>query len=273
MLSINSNPLASKIANQLNNLTLELQATANRISTGKRITNAADDPAGVGILSTLKSDFSSYNAVNKNLSTGLSLLEVGATSLENQQKILAKMSDLATQASSDLLNSDQRSALQATFLQLQSQLDDSVNKSTIFGQNLTGASSANVTIQSGIMSGQTTTLSAVKSDAATLGVDSATVDLSSSTDARAAMTAVQAAVATVAGNQATIGAQQAGIKAQMENAKSVQLNIESSISRIEDADIAAETAKLQQLQAKQQLTVQSLGIVSQFPAFALALLR
>jgi flagellin-like hook-associated protein FlgL len=59
----------------------------------------------------------------------------------------------------------------------------------------------------------------------------------------------------------------------MENAKSVQLNLEASISRIEDTDIAAETSKLQQLQAKQQLSVQVMGIVNQFPAYALGLLR
>jgi flagellin len=273
MLSINSNPLASQLANQLNRVTLEIQQSAQRIATGKRITNAADDPAAVGILSTLKSDFASYTAVNSNLSSGLSLLEVGASSLKNQQGILSQMQELATKASSDLLNSDQRTALQKTFLELQGQLDDSVNKSSIFGKNLTGATSADVTIQSGINSGQTTTLTAVKSDADTLAVDSTTVDLTSSTKAKAAMTAITAAVGTVAGNQAIIGAQQNSMKVQMDNAKSVQLNIESAISRIEDTDIAAETSKLQQLQAKQQLSVQVMGIVNQFPSYALGLLR
>ena len=273
MLSINSNPLASQLANQLNRLTLDIQQSSQRIATGKRITSAADDPAAVGILSTLKSDYASYNSVNSNLSSGLSMLEVGASSLQNQQGILTQMKQLATQASSDLLTADQRTALQKTFKELQTQLDDAVNKATIFGKNLTGATGADVVIQSGIASGQTTTLTAVKSDAATLAVDDATIDLTDSTKAKAALTAIGTAVGTVAGNQAIVGAQQNAMKVQMENAKSVQLNLEASISRIEDTDIAAETSKLQQLQAKQQLSVQVMGIVNQFPAYALGLLR
>jgi flagellin len=273
MLSINSNPLASQLANQLNSLTQDIQKSAQRIATGKRITTAADDPAAVGILSTLKSDFASYASVNSNLSSGLSLLEVGASSLQNQQGILQQMKQLATQASSDLISDDQRTALQKTFKQLQSQLDDAVNKSSIFGNNLTGVDSADVTIQSGINSGQTTTLTAVKSDAATLKVDDATIDLTDSTKAKAAMTAIATAVGKVAGNQAVVGAQQNSMKVQMDNAKSVQLNLENAISRIEDTDIAAETSKLQQLQAKQQLSVQVMGIVNQFPSYALGLLK
>jgi flagellin len=152
-------------------------------------------------------------------------------------------------------------------------LDDAVNKASIFGKNLTGATGADVVIQSGIASGQTTTLTAVNSDAATLAVDAATIDLTDSTKARAAMTAIGTAVGTVAGNQAIVGAQQNAMKVQMDNAKSVQLNLEASISRIEDTDIAAETSKLQQLQAKQQLSVQVMGIVNQFPAYALGLLK
>lgn len=273
MISINSNPLASRLATSLGELNRELQATANRVSSGKRVMTAADDPAAMGILSTLKSEQSSYTAVQKNLSAGMSLLDVASSSLQNQQGILGQMKELATQASSGTLNTDQRAALQETFTQLQQQLDDTVNRANLFGQNLTGTAAATVNIQSGITSTSTYTLQTAQSDAATLSVDTASIDLSDATAARAAMDAVDAAVSTVATNQSIIGAQQNGLKELAKNTSSVQNNLTESIGRIEDVDIAAETTKLQQLQTKMQLSTAMLGIINQFPSYALQLLR
>lgn len=273
MLSINSNPLASVVARDVNRISQQLQETSLRLSTGKRILTAKDDPAGIGILSNLKSKYASYSAVEKNLSAGQSLLDTATSSLDNQQVILNKMKDVATQAASDLLSADQRTALQATFTELQKQLDDTVNKATIFGQNLTGASGANVKIQSGINAGDTTTINAVKSDGATLGVDAGSIDLTDSTKAAAAMTAIDTAVATVATNQATLGAQTAGLDAIGETTKTIKGNLEKSMSRIEDIDVAEESSKLAMLQAKQQISTSMLSLVNQLPQYALSLLR
>lgn len=273
MISINSNPLAARLATSLNELNKELQATANRVSTGKRVITAADDPAAMGILSTLKAEQSSYTAVQKNLSAGMSLLDVASSSLQNQQGILGQMKELATSAASGTLTTEQRSALQETFSQLQQQLDDTVDNANLFGQNLTGSTAATVDIQSGINSGSTYTLQTAQSDGATLGVDAASIDLSDATAAKAAMDAIETAVNTVATNQSVIGAQQNGLKELAKNTSSVQNNLAESIGRIEDVDIAAETTKLQQLQTKMQLSTAMLGIINQFPSYALQLLR
>lgn len=273
MLSINSNPLATRLAAQVNDLNKELQASAARISSGKRVLNAADDPAAMGILSTLKAQDSSYNAVQKNLSAGISLLDVASSSLQNQQTILSQMKGLATQAASGTLSDSQREALQETFAQLQNQLDNTVNSANLFGQNLTGSTATTVNIQNGVSSGSTYTLSTAKSDGATLGVDSGAINLSDAASAQTAMDSIDDAVNTVATNQSVIGAQQNGIKEMAKNAISIQNNLNESISRIEDVDIASETSKLQQLQTKMQLGTAMLGIINQFPSYALQLLR
>ena len=273
MLSINSNPLALQLANQLKNNTLELQQSANRIATGKRIISAADDPAGMGILSTLKADARSFNAVQKNIGAGQSLLEVGSAALAAQQEVLKEMRDVATQAATGTLNTEQRDALKATFTELQGQLDSIVNNASLFGQNLVGASAANVTLQVGKDAGQTKDINSVQSDAATLGVDAATIDLDDITNASAAMTAIDAAIGSVATNQSTLGSQLNGLNVQSRFIDNLSENLAQSISRIEDVDLGQETAKLQQLQAKEQLTIQMLGLVNQFPSYALGLLR
>jgi len=272
-ISINSNPLAYGIGRQLSTISQDLKDTAERIATGKRILTAKDDPAGIGILSGMKAQYGSWGAVEKNLASGQSLLDVSASALKNQSELLTKMKDIATQASSNLLNADQRTALQNTFKEMQTQLDTIVNRASIFGQNLVSAAAANVNIQSGTNAGEQTTLTSIKSDAATLGVDAATIDLTDSTKAQAAMTALNTAVQTVAGNQSVIGAQQSGFESLVNTASTAKSNLEKAMSRIEDADIAEESTKLQMLQAKQQLGIQALGIVNQMPSYALSLLR
>lgn len=175
-ISILSNIPSLRASNDLNRLQGMIEQSAARLSTGKRILSAADDPSGVGILSTLNAQSVSYGAVERNIGSGVSILETASAALDGQQKILQQMKDLATQAASDVLNDDQRNAISKTFQELQSQLDTSVDRATIFGKNLVGASGGNVVIQSGINAGDTFTISAVRSDAETLGVQRGTGD-------------------------------------------------------------------------------------------------
>ena len=273
MLSVNSNTPALFAANSLNDISSRIQDLTTHIAAGKRVLTAADDPAAMGQLSNMKAQYSSYNAVTKNLTAGQNLLSTAASSLSAQQTIMAKMKDLATQGSSDLLSADDRTALQASFTQLQKQLDDTVNKASMYGQNLTSSTAANVNIQSGINSGDTTTINAAKSDAATLGVDAATVDLSDATKSAAAMAAIDTAVATVSTNQATIGAQQNLLKDAASYISVVSANTKSSISSIEDLNVAEASTQLTLLQTQQQLATSVLGIINSLPSAALNLIR
>ena len=273
MLNINSNPLAFGVGRNLNNINTQLQETSMRIATGKRIISAKDDPAGIGILSSMKAQHASWNAVQKNLGSGMSLLETASSALKSQESILTQMKDLATQAASDLLNADQRTALQNTFAELQEQLDTVVNRASIFGQNLVGATAANVNIQSGINAGDTKTISSIRSDGVTLGVNAATIDVTDSTKASASMTAIDTAMATLARNQSVIGAQQRGFDELVKVGNTALGSLEAAMTRIESADIAQESTKLQLLQVQQQMATQALALINSLPQSALSLLR
>ncbi len=272
-LSVNSNIPALFAANSLNDISSRIQDLTTHIASGKRVMSAADDPAGMGVLSNLKAAFSSYNAVQKNLTAGQGLLTVAASSLSSQQTIMTKMKELATQASSDLLSANDRTALQASFTQLQNQLDDTVNKATLFGQNLTSSTAANVNIQSGINAGDTTTINATKSDGVTLAIDAASIDLSTAAASKLAMTAIDTAVGTVSTNQATIGAQQNLLKDAASYASVVSANTRAAIANIEDLNVAEASSQLTLLQTQQQLATSVLGIINQLPAQALSLIR
>lgn len=272
-ITINSNSYASSIANILNKVTKDLNETSLRISTGKRILTAADDPAGISIAARLNSDNSAYGVVSKNISSGLSLIDVASKSLETTTSLIDQMKKLAIEASSDTLSAEQRTAVQSTFEELQGQLDSVVNNATLFGKNLVGTAAASVNIQSGINAGDTTTINVAQSDTATLGIDTATIDLTDTTKAAAAITALDDALTTVGSNQSILGAQQSGFNARLSNIDKLRENLEAAAERIEGADIAQETKKLALYQTQQQLAIQTLGIANSFPQAALQLLR
>jgi len=171
MISILSNVPSLRAGNELSALNKLVEESAARLATGKRILSAADDPAGVGILSSLKAQAASFVSVDRNIASGIGIVQTAGSALDTQQEILSQMKDLATQASSDILTADQRSAISQTFVELQGQLDNAVNSATLFGQNLVGSSAKDVSIQSGISAGDTFNVTSAQSDAATLGVE------------------------------------------------------------------------------------------------------
>ena len=273
MITLNSNIASYRSNDNMNSIQRLLEQSSARLSSGKRILSAKDDPAGIGIVSTMKAQAMSFASVSKNISAGISLLETSETALKSQTNILQEMRSLAVQASSGTLSSDQREALQKTFSEFQTQLDESVKGAGIFGQNLVSDAAADVSIQSGINAGNTTTLTSAKSDAATLSVASGDIDLGDMTKSSASITALDTAIAKVSENRSILGAQLNGLETMDKNNNQVLINLNSTISRIEDVDVAAETANLNLLQTRMQFAVGMAGVINSMPQMALGLLR
>lgn len=272
-LSINTNINAQLLAGVLKRVESSIDQTSQRLATGKRINSAKDDPAGLAIATQMKTQNSSWAVAQKNITFGTSMLETSAAALGSVQEVLQNMRDLAVEASNGTLSTEQRAALQTTFVEYQAQLDQIVGGASIFGKNLISSTAADVVLQTGINAGDTTTVVGAASDGATLGVNAAAIDVSTDAGASAAITAIDAAVTTVSSNQATFGAQLRGLDVMVSNIDNMRTNLSAAIGRIEDANIAEEVSKLTMLQTQQQMAIQMLGIVNQFPQNALSLLR
>jgi flagellin len=260
-------------AHLLNKINSQMENATTRLATGVRINSAADDPAGLAIATKFKAQIGSWGAVEKNLTSGNSVLGASDKALESVNNIMLEMRTVAQQAASDNLSVDQRTNLSKTFVELQSQLDTIVDSASINGKNLVGSAGADVDIQSGINAGDTFTLTAADSSAATLGVAAAAININSAAGAQAAMTALDTGIDVVSGNRAVIGAQMRGLEAMTNNASNMKSNIEAARSRIEDTDIGEESARLTQLQVKQQTAVAMLGITNSMSQNLLGLLR
>lgn len=275
MITIGSNSSSLQVSNLLTSITDQIDHKAKIISSGKRIQTAADDPAGIAIASNIRTDKNAYATVEKNISSGTSLLDVSNSALSSVTDILGEMKNLALESKNETLSVDQRNALQSTFAELQKQYEETVNGAELFGQNLLKNAATDITLQTGIGAGAAneTTIVAADTSAATLGIDAGTIDVSSTANSDAAITAIDTALTTIGTNQAIMGSQSRGLQTRLDAVKDLGENLTSALSRVEDADIAKETSEFNLLQTQQQMAMQSLSIVNSFPQNALALMR
>jgi flagellin len=273
MLSIASNISSQRIVSLLNNIGVGIDKSTNNISTGKRINSAADDAAGLQISTRMKTDIQGYGVVQNNISQGQSLLNVMDSGLQSGIEILQGMKQLALESKNDTLSTGQRNALQESFSNLQQQYDQTINGSELFGKSLLTSGAGDIDIQTGVNAGQKTTLSAVDSSSTTLGIDSGTIDISTIANSDMTIESIDSAIDTLSLNQATVGAQYNGLESRNNVVKNITENTTSALGRIEDTDMAKETSNLQMLQVKQQMALQVLQMVNQYPSNALSLLR
>jgi flagellin len=91
--------------------------------------------------------------------------------------------------------------------------------------------------------------------------------------ARAAIAAIDGAIETVGARMAMLGSASRQVEGLQDFAASLYDSVKEGLGALVDADLAAESAQLTALQAKQQLAVQSLSIANQTPQSLLTLFK
>ena len=103
-----------------------------RLSTGKRINRASDDPAGIHRVLILNAEIRGINTASRNAADGQSLVDTLDTSLSEVQSILLRMRELTIQAMSDTNSADDRLALDSELSQLELEITR-IGSTTSFG--------------------------------------------------------------------------------------------------------------------------------------------
>src|SRR4051812_3348988 len=79
-----------------------------QLSSGSRITKAADDAAGLSISENLKSTIRGYGQAQRNANDAISLVQVAEGGLGEISNILTRLRELGVQASSDTVSDLER---------------------------------------------------------------------------------------------------------------------------------------------------------------------
>lgn len=245
---INTNIQAQAAASHLKTSQAMLAKSLNRLSSGSKIVNPADDAAGLAVASRLDAQIKRLEAANSNVGNAVSFTQTQDGYLKKVAKALDRMSELAILAQ-DVTKSDADRALyQQEFAQLGAYIS-SVATKDFNGVSLFTSNSLNVTIDS---EGDTFTMNGI--DLGTSAYSAAIgSDISTTLGAATALTNVKSAISQLAADRATIGSYQSRLNFTAEQLAISKENLQAASSRIQDVDVAQEATEY----ARYQILVQS----------------
>ncbi|WP_306118274.1 MULTISPECIES: flagellin [unclassified Roseitalea] len=309
MSSILTNVSAMTALRSLQNTNNQMEITQNRISTGMRVAEASDNAAYWSIATTMRSDNKALSTVQDALGLGASKIDVAYTGMNSAIEVVDEIKTKLVAAREPGVD---RSKIQSEISQLQEQLTGIASAAGIDGSNWLSVDStaatydANQTIVSsfnraadGSVSISTISIdissvslfdangdalldtdfttsaaldggSAITTTVATLDISGATV---TDVDIEDMISEVDSALQSMTTAAADLGAAGKRIDIQTEFVTNLMDAVDRSVGQLVDADMSAESTKLQALQTQQQLGIQALSIANGNAQSILALFR
>ncbi len=241
----------------------------DKISSGARITKAADDAASLAISSAMESQISALRVTRQNANEADSLLQVADVGAEQASEILGRMRELAVQASTSTRSDAERAAAQIEFGSLQSQLND-VATNTEFNERsvLDGAQTFQFQVSTDGTPVEVTTTEGVS--ASDLGIEGSSV--ASQAGAQAALAAIDEAVTKVTETRSRLGAGSAQLRSVSSSIESAVENTVAANSQMRDLDMAEAISAQARESILQQSSVAILIQANAQPQAALSLI-
>ncbi|MBX9682608.1 MAG: flagellin [Hyphomicrobium sp.] len=311
MNSINTNSAAMSALQNLQQTSKQMLQVQNRISTGFKVASAEDNAAYWSIATTMRSDNKALSTVQDALGLGSATINVAYTAVESsidvvseikakllaarepgldRAKIQTEVKELQNQLKSV---SDSASFSGQNWLSVDSSAAGySATKSIVssFTRDSAGAVSVGTisvdTSQTKLYDSSTTATGILDANRdatgaiAATGASIASLDISALTDSAADTATLDGyikgadkAISEMTSAATSLGSQKKRISLQSDFVSALKGAIDSGIGTLVDADMNEESTKLQALQVKQQLGVQSLSIANQSSQNILSLFR
>ena len=251
----------------------QLGRSVERLSSGLRITRAADDAAGLGVSETLRAQIRSINQANRNAGDGISLTQVADGAAATVGSLLSRMRELAPQSASGTLGATGRSYLDQEFVALRSEIDRIATTTEYNGQPLLSGSSNTFEVFIGFKSGSGNSLNVALADLDVAAVGLTGASVSTAAAAQTMLSNIDSAISAVATARANYGSIQSRFEVAIQNLTVTAENFTAAESRIRDADIAQETSVFTKNQILTQSGIAILAQANSLPQQALALLR
>jgi len=169
MSSVNTNYGAMVALQSLNKTNRDLEVVQGRINTGLKVSSAKDDGAVFAIAEGMRNRVNTIMTVKDTINRANSVVETSIAAGTAIGDVLKQMKEKATAAAANDLTNDQRTALNADFVQLRDQVSRIVGAATFNGTNLiNGTATAGIQV---MMSDQGSTANVQRrnSDTAALG--------------------------------------------------------------------------------------------------------
>ena len=261
MLSINTNIGALNSSQSSYAVNKSMEASMERLSSGKRINSGADDAAGLFITKRMAGEIQGLNQAVRNAADAQAYLATTEGAMEEVHTILLRIRELSVQASNGTYTAQDRVALQAEVTDLQSEINRIATDTTFNNIGvLSGAASTGITFQLGADNTQTITVSIPRITISAAGINISTANqLTTAAAAMNYISTIDTAISLISTQRGTYAAAMNRLDHAIANMQNVATNLSMAKGRIEDADFAAETSNLSRVQVLQQASMAMLA--------------
>jgi len=273
-LRVNTNIASINAQRNTAQVTTRLARNFQRLSTGLRISTAADDAAGLAISERLRAQVRSLGQASRNANDGISLVQTGEGALNEVSNILVRLRELAIQAANGSSSNADKNTIKEEFDSLVQEIDRIAQSTDFNGVKLLDGSASAVQFQVGINTSpqiDVLSVSLVPALATTLGLS--TIDVGSGGNTSFAIAQLDLAVNAVSQLRGRFGSLQNRLQSTIANIGVAQESLSAAESRIRDVDVAYETAELTRNSIMQQAAIAILSQANAQPQAALQLLQ
>ncbi len=148
-ITLGANINSLRVQTELAKNSKSLSSVLERLSSGLRITRASDDPAGLALASSIRTDVRVHTQAIRNLADGLSLLAIAEQAIGSLSDITTRLQELAQQAANGVYSSTQREALDTEGRSLVDEYNRILATTEFNGINVFGGTTSQVVIQAG----------------------------------------------------------------------------------------------------------------------------
>ena len=253
-ISINTNVAATRSGMYLATNHANMQKSLDRLSSGRRITEPADDAGGLAVSMKLEHSSTMLQAVSRNISNAVSLLQVQDGILKTAADIVTRVGELKAMFDDVTKSTADGDLYEAELTDLAAQITAMHTISTFNGINLFATGGATLTVNLDDVAATTFNINTPDLSGATnVALVIAAGVAGSLDDADLTTQQISDALEEVAALRAGNGGEVRRLQYSQANVDSQVTNIIAANGRLMDVDIATESANL----AKQQILVQA----------------
>ncbi len=223
----------------------ESESNLSKLSSGSRITKAADDAAGLAISEKMKANIRSLKQADRNANDGISMVQTAEGGLNETSSILTRMRELAIQTSSDTVGDVERGMSNMEYQNLKLELDRISQVTEFNGKKLLNGEGEKYDFQIGANNDDfqdriSFDAKQVNSGLSSLGIEE--LDVSTKEGSQQSLASLDSAIEKVSGSRAFLGGIQNRLVSTSNNLQVNVENLSAANSRIRDVDYAEATA-------------------------------
>lgn len=255
----------------------DLDKSMARLSSGERITSAADDPSGLAVSEKLRTQVQGLRQAERNTEDGLSFIQTADGYLDQVSNILQRIRVLSVQAANGIYSHDDRMLMQVEISQLVDEVDRIASQAEfnrfklLQGHYARQSKIGSMWFHMGPNMHQRERAYVQTMSAQALGIKAAS--LTSAMKANETIGLVDRALEVMAKQRADFGAYANRLETAAKGLMSAYENVQASESRIRDADMAEEMVEYTKNQILTQASVAMLAQANLRGSAALRLLE